>query len=256
MTDTAQLADIVLPVTYFMEETDVIGSSMWNGYLFYNQKMVSRYYDAKPELEIYSLLAGKMGLDDFPQLNEEQWLDQLLSRIGELGIDKDELRRNSYAIPNKYHDIPWNDYQFKTPSGKFEFIDAASLKQCYDASINDNECTYRLITVHTRESLHSQHFMTSEVEYPTVYIGLEDAKKEGIEQGQLLELHNQYGHLKAIADISGKCQPGLLFMKEGWWKKSGGSVNCLTPHGISDIGGQAIYNECRCEITKTGVRNE
>ena len=66
----------------------------------------------------------------------------------------------------------------------------------------------------------------------------------------------QFGSIKAEINISDKVQKGVLYMKEGWWFKNGGSVNSLTSHEVSDIGNQATYNECRCKIQRQGVNNE
>jgi anaerobic selenocysteine-containing dehydrogenase len=250
MTDTAKLADIVLPVTYFMEETDIICSSMWNGYINYNEKLVPRYCETKPEFEIYSLLAEKMGIKEFPQMNEEQWIDILLSTTAEIGLNLKALMENKYAKAAKASAVAWEDGKFKTPSGKFEFIDLETLKKSFVKPINPYSEGFRLLTVHTRETLHSQHMMTSDREVPLVYISNEDALELNIESKQLVELYNRYGKLTAETSISDKCQKGVLYMREGWWKKNGGSVNSLTPHEASDIGLQAVYNECICKIRK------
>jgi anaerobic selenocysteine-containing dehydrogenase len=69
-------------------------------------------------------------------------------------------------------------------------------------------------------------------------------------------LQNQFGSLTAEIVISDKIQKGVLYMKEGWWFKNGGSVNNLTSHELSDIGNQATYNECRIKIIKLGANNE
>lgn len=250
MTDTAKLADIVLPVTYFMEETDIVYSSMWNGYINYNEKLVPRYYEAKPEFEIYSLLALKIGIKEFPQMNEEQWIDILLSKTAEIRLNLKTLIENKYAKAVEYGTVPWEDDKFTTSSGKFEFIEPALLQNSlFKTEYNDKE-SFRLLTVHSRESLHSQHLMTSDREVPLVYISVEDALKLNIENKQIIELYNRYGKLAAEVSVSDKCQNGVLFMHEGWWKKNGGSVNCLTPHDASDIGLQAVYNECMCKIRK------
>lgn len=256
MTDTAKLADIVLPVTYFTEETDIVYSSMWNGCLFYNEKLVERYYQTKPEYEIYSLLAERMGMSEFPKMNEMQWIDKLLDDPGGNNIDLEQLKIDTFTFAKDAKSIPWSDYKFKTTSGKFEFVDAFSLREFIEGSKEDDKEYFRLLTVHARESLHSQHFMTSEVRQPEVYICKTDAESLNVYDKELVKLQNQFGSLTAEINISDKIQKGVLYMKEGWWFKNGGSVNGLTSHELSDIGNQATYNECRVEIIKLGVNNE
>lgn len=252
MTDTAKLADIVLPVTYFMEETDIIYSSMWNSYMFYNEKLIPRNLDVKPEFEIYSILAQKLDMTDFPQMKEEQWIDKLLSKLYDKGLNASELKRNSFTKIN-VNPIAWENKEFSTQSGRFEFIDNASLKSCITDEQSKTTEDFRLLTVHAKESLHSQHFLTSEVEHPPVYISSKDALRLEINNNELVQLYNEYGCITAEAVISDKGQSGVLFMHEGWWKKNGGSVNSLTPHDNSDIGLQAVYNDCICKIRKQGA---
>jgi anaerobic selenocysteine-containing dehydrogenase len=256
MTDTAKLADIVLPAAYFMEETDIVFSSMWNGYLFYNEKLVDRYYQTMSEYQIYGLLAERMGISEFPQMNEMQWISKLLSSPDEKRINLDQLKKDSYVFVEETKSIPWADHKFKTASGKFEFVEPFSLQKYIDNVQKDEEGYFRLLTVHARESLHSQHLMTSRAIHPEVYICESDAKDFNICHKEIVRLNNQFGDIKAEVNISDKIQKGVLYMKEGWWFKNGGSVNRLTPHEISDIGNQATYNECRCKIVKLGVNNE
>lgn len=259
MTDTAKLADIVLPVTYFMEETDIVYSSMWNGYINYNEKLVDIYHEAKSELEIYSLLAERLGIKDFPQMAPEQWICNLLENGREIGLDIDGLKKNKYAAAENIKSIPWSDYKFKTPSGKFEFVDVGSLKQYLKEPNKSQKYYFRLLTVHARESLHSQHFMDSEIEHPEVFISKEDnelIEVMGLENGELIKLENQYGSIYAVVSFTEKTKRGVFYMKEGWWQKNGGSVNNLTPHEASDIGNQATYNECFVKLVKLGVKDE
>jgi anaerobic selenocysteine-containing dehydrogenase len=109
---------------------------------------------------------------------------------------------------------------------------------------------YRLITVHSTKSLHSQHMLDSEAVFPVVYLHSEDAAAEGIEAGDAIRLYNANGSVEAKVYISESGTKGILYMNEGWWFKSGGSVNRLTSGGISDIGNQGIMNHCFCDIEK------
>ncbi|OGO76615.1 MAG: hypothetical protein A2Y23_05460, partial [Clostridiales bacterium GWB2_37_7] len=259
MTDTARLADIILPVTYFMEETDIVYSSMWNNYMFYNEKLVDCQYDAKSELEIYSLLAEKIGMVDFPQMNSEQWIYKLLENVSEAGMDIDILKKNSYAYAEHVSPIPWSDFKFSTPSGKFEFVSTEELEQYIEEQNNSKQYHFKLLTVHARESLHSQHLMNSVQDHPIVHISREEIEliaMLNLKNGELVKLENQYGSLLAEINFSDKVQKGVLYMIEGWWLKNGGSVNSLTSSEVSDIGNQAIYNECRVKIVKLGVYDE
>lgn len=250
LTDTAQMADIVLPVTYFLEEEDVVAPGMWNDHIGYIGKCLNSYYEARPEYEIYTELAERLKLKDFPKLSGQQWLELILKPLITVGLKLDELREKGYVKNPAAHAVPWKDMSFATKSGKFEIIAVTDLDECLKGILTNQKERYRLITVHSRKSLHSQHLLEVESALPIVYIHPEDALAEEISAGDIIKLVNENGSIEASVDISKSGDKGILYMNEGWWLKNGGSVNLLTPDGISDIGNMGIMNHCFCEIEK------
>src|SRR3954464_4317961 len=72
MTDTATHADVVLPATTQLEHLDVVFS--WgHHYLTWNEPAIAPLGEAKPNTEIFRLLAARLGLDDpcFQDSDEE-----------------------------------------------------------------------------------------------------------------------------------------------------------------------------------------
>ena len=72
MTDTAAHADVVLPATTQLEHLDVLFS--WgHHYLTWNEPAIEPLGEAKPNTEIFRLLAARLGLDDpcFRDTDEE-----------------------------------------------------------------------------------------------------------------------------------------------------------------------------------------
>ena len=252
MTETAQLADLVLPAAYFLEEEDLIYSSMWNRYVHYNERVGEPYYQTKPEYKIYTELAHKMGYTEFPIKDEKQWIEALTATLVKKGLDLKALYQKKYAHSPVYKDIPWEDHCFSTRSGKLEFIEVQELKKYFTQEDKENTKEFSFITVHKGESLNSQHFIDNTEPMPIVYIHPEDAASCGIAEGDTVLLYNQTGEIKANASIVDSCMPGVVFMHQGWWYKNGGSVNRITPGMVSDMGNQAVFNECRCAIKRIG----
>ena len=63
MTDTAAHADVVLPATTQLEHLDVLWS--WgHHYLTYNAPAIAPLGEAKPNTEVFRLIAARLGLDD------------------------------------------------------------------------------------------------------------------------------------------------------------------------------------------------
>ncbi len=250
LTDTAQMADMVLPVTYFLEEEDVVIPGMWSNYIGHIGKCLDNYYEAKQEYEIYTELADKLNLKEFPRLTGQQWLELFLKPLIDKGFTLQELKEKGYYKNPAVKAVPWTEGSFDTESGKFEIIAVDALKECLKGIGAEQRERYRLITVHSRKSLHSQHMLDTDDALPPVYLHPEDASAEGVNAGEIIKLYNGNGNIKVRVDISQSGNKGILYMTEGWWLKNGGSVNRLTPDGVSDIGNMGIMNHCFCDIKK------
>ena len=79
MTDTARHADVVLPATTQLEHLDAL-LSWGHHYLTWNAPAIDPVGEAKPNTEIFRLLAARLGLDD-PAFSESD-AEMLASRAG------------------------------------------------------------------------------------------------------------------------------------------------------------------------------
>jgi anaerobic selenocysteine-containing dehydrogenase len=120
MTETAKLADVVLPVAMFMERADLFYTYGHN-YLQYRQKIVEPPEGCRTEPDIFRELAARFGFDEkyFPK-NDVEILRACLA-ASPYGLTLEDLE----AAPAKltsYRDIAWGDLKFNTPSGKIELL--------------------------------------------------------------------------------------------------------------------------------------
>lgn len=250
MTDTAQLSDYVLPCTHIYEEEDFIYSSMWQPYFCYTERVLSPRNGVKNEFEIFKLLAQKMGMEDFLQKypDEKTYLRRSLAPLLEkLNLSLEEIQGKSLTIAEE--DIPWKDKKFSTPSGKFQFINPSE-DDLEFISTNDHEYPLHLLSVHPKHSLHSQHFKDEDPEtLPSVYGSAETFKRYGVLEGDVISLYSKDGKIQVRSVFSEHIREGVLMIREGWWLKNQG-VNRITSTGVSDIGNQAVFNNCLCKIIK------
>jgi len=63
MTDSAEMADIVLPAKTLFEQTDV-HAGYWHHYIQLRQQVITSPFETKPESEIYKGLAQECGFDE------------------------------------------------------------------------------------------------------------------------------------------------------------------------------------------------
>jgi len=128
MTPTAQLADIVLPASTFLETTryvtyDTHADHCWNmpSRIVLSPKVVEPLWDSKPDFHIISELARTMGYGEyFPWETEEQAIDHV---IKPLGITCADLKTHPEGIL-----VPIPPFLYKKFTGLFGSIIRAILK--------------------------------------------------------------------------------------------------------------------------------
>ncbi|MCK4926534.1 molybdopterin-dependent oxidoreductase, partial [Candidatus Aerophobetes bacterium] len=124
MSETAQLADIVLPAATFMEKDDIIVDIYWMEYgipYVMLRKKVLQFEEARSDAEFWLELAKRMGYGEyFPWKDAEEFLDYVLEPTG---LSTRQLREE---MPGgvQYGFIKYDKYKekggFRTPSGKVE----------------------------------------------------------------------------------------------------------------------------------------
>lgn len=261
MTDTARLADYILPTTTSFEEEDFYYSSMYHHYVNYGPKLVAAPGEAKPDLWIWSQLAERLGFADDFLFSREQWLEMTFQSLAEKGLTIEGLKENhTLELPVKR--IPWSDFQFKTPSGKYEFTSSnrgaegqlrlavPEESKWNNPSLAEN-FPYHLLTIHPLRSNHSQnyHLLPKEPQLKVEVAGNIAADKD-LKDGDLVKVWNHRGEVKGYLAILPKAHPNTINIDEGIWKRFGGSVNNLTPSGESDNGlGSTLY-DCLVNLEK------
>ncbi len=267
MTDTATLADIILPAKDMFEQSDIIGS-YWSPYVQFKPKVIQSPGEVMPESEIYFHLAKKLNLDPGTDLipqpgngNIEKWLEKRIS--GYPGINIDRLRESPVLAPG-LQQIAWEDLKFETPSGKIEiYSEEASEKwgisplPDYSAIIHSqDEKKFPLvfITPNTGSRIHSQ-FGNLKIIRETcaehlVKISPADAWKRNIQTGQKIRIFNQTGELVSRAEISARVPKGLVVLPNGIWLNEQGSGNKVVAGVETDIGYGAAFHDTRVEIER------
>ncbi len=83
MTPTARHADIVLPATTFWERNDV--HTPWAGaghYAIFMKQAIQPMYECRNDMDIFADLAARVGINDYAEKTEMEWLRELTSRVG------------------------------------------------------------------------------------------------------------------------------------------------------------------------------
>jgi anaerobic selenocysteine-containing dehydrogenase len=264
MTDTAMLADYILPAATVFEEEDFYYSSMYHHYINYGPKLVDAPGEAKSDLAIWSELADRLGFGSDFNFSRDEWLEMTLKPLQEHGLTLEKLKQE-HRLELPVAKIPWQDRKFMTPTGKFEFTsmlgqqkgDSGMLTLAVpDESKWSNptladEFPYSLLTIHPMRSNHSQnyHLLKGDVKIK-VEIAQNIADDLGLATGDYVRVWNNRGNVKGYISILPAAHPNTINIDEGIWKQFGGPVNTLTSSNESDNGlGSTLY-DCLVNLEK------
>lgn len=264
MTDTARLADYVLPSATVFEEEDIYYSSMFHHYVNYGPKLVEARGEAKSDVWIWTELAKRLGFGEDFNYTREEFIKMGLGSLQDEGITFETIKENSH-VPLPVNLVPWHDFQFTTPSGKFEFTSAIGEMKGYDGRLQlsypresvytDKELArkypYSLLTIHPLRSNHSQHYhLIESLQTVKVEVSKDIAENLGLLPNDIVRVFNERGEIKGKVQILKESSPNIVCIDEGQWHIFGGSVNSLTPHEVSDNGlGSSLY-DCLVGIEK------
>jgi len=264
MTDTAEIADYVLPTTTVFEEEDIYYSSMYHHYMNYGPKLVEAPGEAESDLWIWRELANRLGFGEDFDLSNTEFLELGLSSLDHQGINLNRLKENStLALPVQH--IPWSDFNFQTPSGKYEFVSSYAtsigeegrLRKLYPSeSINMNKelalkYPYSLLTIHPLRSNHSQHYhLIENLQSVKVEVSKAIAEEKELKENEMVRVYNDRGEMRGRVRILQEAHNKVINIDEGQWSKFGGSVNILTSSRESDNHQGSTLYDCLVNIEK------
>ncbi len=130
MTDTAKLCDYVSLTAVVFEEEDIYYSSMYHHYVQYGKKLAEPQGEAKSDRWIWTELAKRLGFGELFDYSTEDFLKMGLSSLEKEGITLEQLKEKGH-MPLPVKQVPWSDFQFLTPSGKFEFVSSLAEEKGY-----------------------------------------------------------------------------------------------------------------------------
>jgi anaerobic dimethyl sulfoxide reductase subunit A len=285
MTATARFADIVLPASTHWERSDLMLPWLGGTYFFFTDKVIEPLYETKSDLQMCIELAPRLGLHDYSNKSEEDWLKEIvLSYPDTSEVISDYEARKKREIhyfkvveplvafekeiknPAQFH--------FPTPSGKIEIFSPLlaelntpnippipkfiptwegiqdSLSQVYP---------FQLITYHFKTRAHSSFQSASwlgELEPDWLWVNVSDAKEKGINEGDRVRVFNDRGEIQLCARVTHRIMPGVVAVGEGAWPcpdergvDLGACANVLTQDRPSPAGALAS-NTCLVNVKK------
>jgi anaerobic selenocysteine-containing dehydrogenase len=262
MTDTADLADYVLPATTQLEHLDV-HTAYGHTYVLVNEAAIAPQGEAKPNTQIFRELAAKMGFTDpcFAE-SDEDLARTALHPPSQGGVDFADLREHGW-VKLDIGEAPLAEGRFPTPSGKC-LIDSPGYGvpdyvPNHESAASTPALAARyplaMISPPERNFLNSSFVNVASLRggegEPVLEIAGADAAARGIASGQRVRIFNARGSIEAKAVVGERARPGVVNGMGIWWKKlaSGGrNVNELTHQRLTDIGRAPSFYDCLVEV--------
>ena len=216
MTDTARYADILLPATFSVEQTDIYRAY---GYctLGTGRKLVDAPGECKSNWDTFCLLAKGMGYsEDYFDRSEDEMLDILLSHptkaIAETSDEAKETLRQGGSVV-----LPFSDHlAFGTETGKMMIVNEKLAEPMphytADYSAKCQDWPLHLVAAPSVWSLNStfldrEQLMTSR-KGMTLWLNPEDAKVRKIEDGMSVIAFNELGEVQFTACVDQRVAVG------------------------------------------------
>ena len=277
MTDTALLADIVLPATMFLEHDDFYQAG-GHGHIQIGAKLVEPPGECRSNHEVLQDLALRLGATHRGfAMTAMELVDATLKLSGWPGADAIQA--------GHWHDVQPNFEDshflkgFGHPDKKFHFSpdwsrigpNHAAMPRLPDhmATIDDasEKTPFRLVTAPARQFLNSTFTETEESrrreERPTALIHPDDARRLGVETGGKVRLGNARGEVVVHARIAEGMQPGVVIVESVWPNaafEGGIGINALTSDDPAPPMGGAVFHDTaiwlRAEVVEVALAAE
>ena len=267
LTETARMADIVLPATTFVEHNDLY-QSYGQPHLQLGLKIINPPGECRSNHQVIADLGKRLGaVHRGFKLTEEEIIEATLSLSG-------------YPSVSELQDIRWLDCSlsfekahflkgFGWPNKKFRFqpdwqslgSSGADMPVFPDHwMVIDNpsaDTPFRLITPPARNFLNSSFTeipkSVEREQHPKAQLHILDAQKMGIEDNNTIMIGNELGQIKIQAQLVEGISEGTVVV-EGIWPGAafpeGKGINCLISADTPAPSGGAVFHDTAVWINK------
>lgn len=286
MGDTANYADIVLPVTHWFELPEIMPQT--SAYLILQEKAIDPLYEAKTDVEITNLLGNAMGFEGLFDYTNEEYLAACVTNpsAAARGVTwerlKDEKIIRAYSADPYIHaaggvfptatgreqfyqesPTPYVNYKQKIDVEKERLPYWEPPHEAWPETVGRYEATeaskkYPIIFTTERNKM-KVHTMWGHAPWllelypePIIRIHPQDAKARGIAEGDYVRAYNDRGDAVFKAQLNAGIRPGMVVAPKGWEEdqfKSGHYSN-LTSRVFNEACPNNCYFDALVEIEK------
>jgi anaerobic selenocysteine-containing dehydrogenase len=272
MTETARMADIVLPATQFLEHPDLYQGG-GHQHIMYTDAVIEPYAECRPNHDVVCALAKRVGaVHRGFDMTVEELTDATLKMSGWPGLDV--LREKKYLDVQPEFEEAHYLKGFKWPDKKFRFKpdwESSKLRRFGHPEklpelpdywpvidLQSDEHPFRMVTAPSRSFLNSSfNEMPSSVKRegrPTAKLHPDAMARLGLKPGDRVRIGNRKGSVVVHAESFDGLQPDVVIV-EGLWPngafEEGVGINLLTSADPGGAIGGGVYHDTAVWVRPT-----
>jgi len=270
MTQTAELADIVLPACSCLEKLGIVYNyALTSGipYAMLRRKVIEPMWECWPDWKFYSELGRRMGYGEyFPWNTDEEIVENWLGRSGITMEQLTEEHPEGVYFAERCYDINAKN-QIRTPSEKIEIYSQTLAEAGYDpmpvykepsqSPVSNPELAkeYPLILVTGARALPFTHCQMRNIPQlrqmlpePLAEIHPSTAKKYGVADADTVALETRNGQIKIKVRATEDMAPQVVTVPHGWAQANANVLTELEPN--DPVTGYPEMRALACRIKK------
>lgn len=267
MTETAQIADIVLPATMFLEHDDIYQGG-GHQHIMFGPKVIEAPEGCRSNHEVICALANRLGAKHRGfELSSREIIDWTLHHSGWGSLEELEKQRwidcqpsfdeahfiDGFGHPDRRFHFAPNWAQFGPsrfgPAGD-DVLPPPLPDHWTSIEEATTEMPFRLVTAPARHYLNSTFNETAtsarRERCPSVMLHPADAAGLGLDDGDIASLGNDRGELSLAVELFDGVQRGVVIVESIWPNSAfagGQGINVLTgADPVSPTGGAAFHD--------------
>jgi anaerobic selenocysteine-containing dehydrogenase len=256
-TDTAQLADVVLPATAFLEHRE-LRRGYGNMRMYDSPAVATPAGEARSNNQLFGALLERFGLVRAGDAMTDQELVDRTFAAGEHGPELQRQLATHHIAEPLGSSTPVQFVDAFPPVGKIHLVpvaldrDAVGGLYIYKPDPETTEFPLALISPALATQI-SSTFGQLRHAPGELELSLADAAARGISSGDIVRAWNATGEVQCLAKVSHDIRDGVCVLAKGLWRKhtaNGFTSNALIPGKYADLGGQAAFNDARIQVER------
>ncbi len=255
MTETAKLADVVLPGLSYAEKEGTFSNTERRVQRV--RKAVEGPGEARLDTWIFAQIMNRMGCHQ-PELTSAQIMDEIASvtpsfaGISHARLDGEEVGGRGLQWPCLGPDHPGTPImhvgKFSRGRGKFSCAEYADPTELPDAAYPFVLTTGRILSQYNAQAITGRTKGLNEIDgHSFIEINTVDADKLGIVTGDKVKVSSRRGEIESTTRVSGKTKPGETWMPFHFMD---GNSNWLTILALDTICKCPEYKVCAVKVEK------